>query len=86
METANALRMLAGRFTTAVQLITWPCKLQGRYIIVGSVPGTCYDHEARRSHDYATEDEALAAILADPWIQANPDQKIQRADYSFVGR
>lgn len=57
----------------------------GRYYIVGRVPATCCN-EHGRSKSYATEDEAIGAIMADPWIMATPGQVIQRADCSIFNR
>ncbi len=79
-------QFMRGRMSTGITHITWPCKLKGRYIIVGSIPGTCCGEGTGKSRDYATEGEALAAILADPWIVAHPEQVIQRSDCSKVQR
>ena len=74
------------RCSTAIVRVTWPCKGQGRHFIAGAIPSTCCDPKTCNSYTYATEDEALAAILADPWIQDHPEQPIQRADCSIVKR
>ena len=57
----------------------------GRFIVVGAVPATCCKENGSQIA-YNTEAEALAAILADPWIIANPEQLVQRADCSKIIR
>lgn len=74
-------------YSTAIQKITAPdAKRAGCFFIVGRIPATCFDFGRSGSVIYNTEAEALAAILADPWIKANPGQTIQLNDCSVVDR
>jgi len=65
-----------GRYSTGI--LKAP---SGVFIVVGSVPSTCCDADGRQ-RTFDSEADALAAILADPWIQATPSQLIQLADCS----
>lgn len=68
------------RYTTAILKVP-----SGKgFIVVGAVPVSCC-HGDGRQRLYATEQECLEAILADPWIQQT-DQRIQLADCSFYKR
>ena len=78
-------------FSTCIQ----KCTIEGaawfgRFYIVGTIPASCYDTTrnggAGGSKSYATEAEALAAILADSWIKASPAHPIQMADCSHYVR
>ena len=72
MELARTMRMLKGGLPTCITKCTvkgagW----EGRYYFVGSVPAeltisapTMYNPEARQSFSYATEQEAIDALLA----------------------
>ncbi len=79
------------RFSTSIMQVTAKgAQTFGKYIIVGSIPSTCYDatrnNGAGGSMVFETEADALKAILADPWIQSTPTQLIQRADCSVYHR
>ncbi len=87
MNDYNAMCALVNRqvrFSTAILHLNHPCAWQGKYIIAGTIPGTCTENG--KSKPYDTEEAALTAILSDPWIQANPDQVIQMVDCSEVKR
>lgn len=67
-------------FTTAI--LKAP---SGKFIVVGRVPASCCFEDGRQ-RVYESEAETLAAILADPWIIANPSQPIQLSDCSRYER
>jgi hypothetical protein len=74
-------------YSTAIQQVTATGALWfGKFVIVGRIPATCYDANRGGSKCFETEGEALAAVLADPWIQANPEQMIQGADCRVINR
>ena len=91
-EMVNALRMLAGNFSTAIQRVNYPMHkgkpnpFHGTYHFVGSIPDNCYDFEHDNgpfspkgaSKHYATEQEAIDAA------KAGGATRIQRCDCSFV--
>lgn len=83
-DLANTMKMLGGRFPTAIQQVDYPIHqgrpnpAHGKFYFVGSIPGACYDHERRGSKFYDTEAEAIAAA------QAAGAERIQRKDCSFV--
>jgi hypothetical protein len=44
--------------STAIVHITWPCKNQGKFMVVGSVPEAVYDKR------FDTEQETIEALVA----------------------
>lgn len=83
----KTLRFSTGRYSTCVQKCTIKeAKWFGRFYIVGSIPATCMDPSRNGSKSYATEADAIEAILADPWIKATPDQTIQGFDCRKIER
>lgn len=73
---------MSGNFSTSV--LRCPTA-KPVFIVVGSVPATCCDEDGRQKR-YGSEDEAIRAILSDPWIKETPDQPIQGADCRKINR
>ena len=85
-EMAQALKLLGGGLPTCIQKITTACPLQGKYHLVGRIPGelstlvtrkhTPQIPPLRESMVWDTEEDAIAALLA---VGVTT---FQRADYS----
>ena len=79
-------RFMRSKLPTAIQKITYECKNQGKYILVGSVPialtepsPTLYNKDNRSSMHWDTEQEAIAALLKLGYT------KFQLSDCSWYG-
>lgn len=74
------------KYSTSIQECTIiEARAYGKFYVVGTVPASCMNADGGRKH-YDTEQDALAAVLADPWIKANPSQVIQLANCAVFNR
>ena len=68
-ELGAAMRMLQGGFPTCIMQVDYPIHKgqpnpkHGKFYMVGSIPGACYDVATNHSFYYDTEQEAIDAAI-----------------------